>query len=493
MSGIRSLAKDTVIYGFGQALKKLIGLILLPFFTRALGPAEYGVLDTLATAIYFLGVILALGIEGATGRYFFIAENETERGKLLYTSLLIRITTQFLPILILLPFSAYLSNILFGTPLYRWVVVLALLTLPVQNISTLQEVIFRYYRKPWKYLIVSLIRAVLVPTLGITFVVVLQWGVLGATLSNLVSSVLILLVALLLFSKSVYYQQFSWMWAKKMLVFGYPLVFMGLMLWVNNVSDRFFLLHYADLTQIGLYAIGNVFSQPILFINMALSMSFTVIIMSLYRDEKDNEEKPQTKAFLTLTWHIYLVFAATIAMIVSIFSYEIVFFVTTPEYVKGIMAIPFLLFSHILYQSAQITGNGMNLKEKSKPYVWIMLVAAALNVGLNIYFIPLYGFVGAAFTTLVSNFAYFAIAYFWSQRYFYVQRSFGKPTVYLLLSLCIALIFPFAKLWLELDLPLYSKFLAFGVGLALPFIFGLIKLSTIQNAYFLVVEKINHK
>ena len=69
-----------------------------------------------------------------------------------------------------------------------------------------------------------------------------------------------------------------------MILFGYPLVFMGLMLWVNNVSDRFFLLHYADLNQIGLYAIGNVFSQPILLINIALSMSFTVLIMSLYRD-----------------------------------------------------------------------------------------------------------------------------------------------------------------------------------------------------------------
>ena len=86
MSLMKNLSKDTIIYGVGTVLQKIIGFVLLPFYTRALIPAEYGVLDTLATFTFFIATIFSLGLGGATSRYFFIAESEDEKKKLLYTS-----------------------------------------------------------------------------------------------------------------------------------------------------------------------------------------------------------------------------------------------------------------------------------------------------------------------------------------------------------------------------------------------------------------------
>lgn len=480
MSNLRILGKDTVIYGFGQVLKKIIGIILLPFYTRALSPDQYGILDTLSTLTFFIAIILAFGMDGATSRYFYIAHNDNEKQKILYTSVVIRFFSNVFPIIFLLLFSNEISDLLFQTRDYTWVVVIVLLTIPVYNISKLQESIFRYYRVPWKYLVISVTRAIVNPVSGILLVVILQWGVFGATLASLISSSIILIVAFFYYTKRKYTTKFSWYWAKKMLHFGYPLIFTGILLWVNNVSDRFFLLHYADLSQIGLYSIGNTFAQPILLINMALTMSSTVLVMSLYSEEEKDKDKPKTKAFLTKIWFTYLAIAGTVSVCISVFSFEIVQFVTTQDYIGSILALPFLLFSHILYQGAQLTGNGMTLEEQSKPYVWIMLLAGGFNILLNFYFVPRFGYVGAAVTTIISNFIYFIVAYTWSQKVFYIKRSIIKPLIYLIIILTIATIFPFLNLKFDITISLFIKVAAVICSISLPFILGLISFETVM-------------
>jgi O-antigen/teichoic acid export membrane protein len=480
MSNLKILGKDTAIYGFASVLKKIIGFVLLPFYTRALSPNEYGVFDTIATFTFFIGIIIALGLDGATGRYFFIAYNEKEKSKVLYTSIVIRIISNVLPVILLIPFSGRISTLLFGNTVYKWVLVIALISIPVQNISQLQEILFRYYRVPWKYVIVSIVRAIVNPSLGILLVIILQWGVFGATLASLISSTIVLIFAYLYYTRKKYVAVFSWYWAKKMLRFGYPLIFTGILLWVNNVSDRFFLLHYSTLDQIGLYSIGNTFSQPILLINMALTMSSTILVMSLYNEEQNNTNKPRTKAFLTKIWYTYLAISGSIAVMISVFSYEIVKIVTTPEYIGGILALPFLLFSQILYQSAQLTGVGMTLEEKSKPYIWIMLAAAGTNVLLNFYFIPKYGFVGAAITTILSNIVYFIYAYFWSQRVFYIKRSFSKPMFYFITALGISVFIPYAQFKYDMSISFWQKIAFLLSACVLPIVFKLISIDSIK-------------
>ena len=98
--------------------------------------------------------------------------------------------------------------------------------------STQQEIqtsIFRFYREPVKFNVVTILRAVIFPVTGILFVVVLQWGVLGATLATLITSVITLTFGYFYFVKNKYIRQFSWHWAKKMLKFGLPLIFTSIL------------------------------------------------------------------------------------------------------------------------------------------------------------------------------------------------------------------------------------------------------------------------
>lgn len=480
MSNIKKLSKDTLIYGTGRVLKKLIGLFLLPFYTRALSPDQYGILNTLATISSFVIIAFGIGLGGATSRYFFIADKAKDKKKIIYTSSLIRLFSYSLPVSVLVIFAKNFSMILFNSTKYTWAIRLSSITILFTAFMQIQEQIFRYYREPIKYGIINVVRSLTNPIFGILFVVILQWGVFGATLSSMVSTFIVLSLAFFVFTKTYYIFSYSWKWAKKMIKFGFPLIFTGLLLWINGMSDRFFLLHFSNLEQIGYYSISNTFSQPILLLNQALQMSALVFVFSMYNKE-DDPKKPETKKFLTQLWHLYLSISAIITLFISIFSYEIVSIITTEEYINGILGIPLLSFGLIFQQSYHITGNGMTLKENTKPYAWIMLIAAATNVGLNFYFVPKLGFVGASITTTISNFTYFLVSYFWSQKYFYIKRSFIKPLLYILISLGIAIFFPFAKLQFNIDTNLFHKFIAIIIALILPFLFGMLRIEYIRN------------
>ena len=489
MSLIKNLSKDTIIYGFGTVIQRIIGFVLLPFYTRALVPAEYGILDTLATLAFFISTIFSLGIAGATSRYFFIAENEDEKKKLLYTSATIRIISYSIPLLFVVIFSSEISVILFASDKYTLVIIATGFLIYFSSQQEMQSQIFRFYREPVKFTFVTILKTVINPVSGILLVVILQWGVLGATLASLITSLVTYVFAYLYYTRKKYIRQFSWSWAKKMLKFGFPLIFTGILTWVNSVSDRLFILHYQDLSQIGLYSIANTFSQPILLVNLAISMGSMVFVMSLYSEEKEMD-KPKTKALLTKIWYIYLAIAISIASLISIFSFDIVKLITTPKYIGGILAIPFLLFGHILYMSTDLTGNGMTLKEQSKPYFWIMLIAAGTNFGLNFYFVPKFGFVGAAITTIISNTIYFLIAYYWSQRVFYIKRSFIKPALYFLIGLSIGIFFPFYELKIGGHISFFVKTAVLISVLILPFLIKIIDYSLIINLFNNTKQKI---
>jgi O-antigen/teichoic acid export membrane protein len=269
-------------------------ILLLPFYTRALSPSEYGILDTLVTFAFFTSVILSLGLAGATSRYYFVADTEKEKGQVLYTSLVIRIFSYLIPLFFLIYFSNNISELLFKTDEYKYVVAISLATIFITAMFEIQSQIFRFNREPWKFTLVNIVRAIITPIAGILLVVILKLGVFGATLSSFITSTIILVFAFFYYTRKKYTRDFSKYWAKKMLKFGFPLIFTGILVWVNSVSDRFFLLHYSTLEQIGLYSIGNTFSQPITLINMALTMSATVLVFSLYNDEQD-ENKPKKK------------------------------------------------------------------------------------------------------------------------------------------------------------------------------------------------------
>ena len=78
MTALKEFSKDTIIYGLGTGIRKFIGLFLMPFYTRALMPSDYGILEVLGVSIFFIAAVFNIGLDTASGRFFFMAFFEFE-------------------------------------------------------------------------------------------------------------------------------------------------------------------------------------------------------------------------------------------------------------------------------------------------------------------------------------------------------------------------------------------------------------------------------
>jgi O-antigen/teichoic acid export membrane protein len=73
------LSRDLAVYGFGEALVKVVYLISIPIYTRLFAPNEFGVLSYVTTVAGLLGAVLALGGDSAYARYYFEARTDEAR------------------------------------------------------------------------------------------------------------------------------------------------------------------------------------------------------------------------------------------------------------------------------------------------------------------------------------------------------------------------------------------------------------------------------
>ncbi len=481
MGNKKEFLKDSLFYGLGNGIKKFIGFFLLPFYTRALTPEDYGLLSTLSTFTMLLSAFLNIGLDSASGYYFFQAKEQKEKGRVLFTHFILRLIG-IIPPLLLSFFSARLSLLFFNTEDYAWLIFISVILVPVNLLMSEQSHIYRYYRKPWQYNLVTIVKSIINIGVGISLVVILKFGVIGAQLASIISSAVVVVGSFILFSRRIYTWSFSFFWAKKMLSFGFPLIWAGLASWIYNVSDRFFLLHYRNLAEIGYYSIGNTLSQPVMLINMAVQMSFGVLFFKFYYEEAD-ENKPISKKMAIDSFNLYLGGAVLLASFLSIFGVNIVSLFATKDYNPGAIAIPFLAFSAIAGQAYQLMGPGITLAEKNWHFTWLTVVTAIVNTILNFLLIPKWGFIGASMSTLFSLILYWFLKQVISQHYFNIPYPVLKISTYFMLGMSFSIIISYLEYSRNIMIPLLFKTSVMVILISTTFLFKLIPLKIVIQLF----------
>lgn len=267
-----------------------------------------------------------------------------------------------------------------------------------------------------------------------------------------------------------------------MLRYGFPIMWAGLAIWIMDSSDRFFLLHFTNLTEIGKYSIGNTFSQPVLLLNMAVQMSFSVLFLDFFYKEKD-ENKPQSKVIAIAGFKHYFAASLMLSLLISVFGKDLVSWITTPEYTAGALAIPFLAFSHIAAQSYQTMSPGIVLSGKTWHFTWITAIAALLNIGLNFLLVPAYGFSAAAAATFLSFFVYWVIKIIVAHRHFPVPYPFVKIFITYFILLFLSLIVPYLEIQFGYSFSYLIHLVIIFSGFMVLKLMGFVKFESIRNLY----------
>jgi O-antigen/teichoic acid export membrane protein len=408
---IRDFVKEGTIYTIAGFLAKGVSLLLIPLFTTYFSPRDYGVLDLLFVFSMFFHAFFSLQIGQGLTRFIGEAHLDQEKQrKIASTSLFIVLVGYLIGTFIALIYQTELMNLLGLThPSYKKSYVLALLSLGANGLYFFFSAHLQALRRKTAVALSSFLHAFLGITGTYFFVLVLDKGLNGVFYATLAIVPIVLLCQFIILKKE-YVLFFSRKLYKQLVQYSSPLIPAAIAYVVLSLTDRLFINHYLDKSQLGVYSIGFKFSMVITMIITGFSMALGPIVYQWYGNEK-------LKDYLSILFNWFLYVGLFVVIALSLFSEETVWLFTHAPYFGASRVMPMLYFS-VWFSGLSMFSLGMNIKHKNRWTPVIVISSAFLNCVLNYYLIPIYGIVGASLATLISCGFNYVLLFMLSRKYY---------------------------------------------------------------------------
>lgn len=433
----------------------------MPIYTRAFVVGDYGRIDTLTTLVAFLSLMLTLGMDTAVALYFYDNAGERDRATMITTAITTRVLLSSVVAFLITFFAAPISWLLFQSYDAVIPVRLAVWTAPVNALVGFLIDLLRLNRRPWPYSALTLSNLLLGVTLSIFLVVYQRWGVAGAFAGPLLANVIVLPVGIWM-TRDLLTVHFSWRWLRDLLHVGLPLIPAAFGGWLLAYANRYFLLYYSSTAAVGLLAVGNKASAPLVLFTTALRIAWGPFAFSLQKQENAKEVYAKTLTY-------FCIFCFTVAVGVGIFAREALLLFTTPDYVPGHVVAGLMAFQIIADACYYIVSIGITLAKKTQLLAYSVPVAALVSVLLNVILIPTLGFFGAALTNALAYTFLTLLTYTLAQKVYPIPYEAAKILRLALLAVAawgLGISVSPANPWLALGLK-GLLLLGFGAGLFL--------------------------
>jgi O-antigen/teichoic acid export membrane protein len=432
LSKLRSLGKQTAVYGAGNILNKLLGFILIPIYQAFIPIDQFGNLAYFEILIFFLTGILHFGIAFGHQRFFYLEKEQNNYkvfhfnlffGNLLIGSLLI------LPALI---FSGGVSAILCNDTLQASNLRLTFLIILVEVLFVYPLQYLQLSQKPFGYLLSNASKLLISFLLSYVFVVHYSLGIFGILMARLLGSLLTLLVLFFFISLPNFEFKIDFGSMKRAIFFGFPMIISSLGFNVFMISDRFMLNWLSNPTELGKYSFGFKIAN---FINLIFIQT---IAMSYYPSVISNENEDDNKRYYRkmLTYYCFFVI---FLILIFLFYYEKVLWIVgkNKEYWDGLRVVPVLALSYFVMGFNYFSSVGIFLKKATKKYLMPSFSALFVNIGLNILLIPKFGMMGTAFSILAAQLVYTVFLTILSEKIMKVHFEWGKITLIIGVALTV--------------------------------------------------------
>lgn len=427
---ISTAVRHSTVYGLGSVLSKMVGFLMLPFYTHYLGPRDYGILEVLDLSMSLFGMFLAMGLTASILRSHTRAATAEARRSVVSTAFVCVGGAALAVAAVGFPLLPHISTALLGPGVPVVFLRLSFASFLLSYVNNVGRTYLRALEASGTFTTVETSSLALMLGLNVYLIAGRGMGVMGI----LLSAFIVYSLQLVIFSVWLLYRVgigFSGVHLREMVNFGWPLMFSNLAVFTLNFSDRFFLQHLRSLEIVGLYAVGYKFAY---MLNYLLVQPFYVmwqtrmyIIHALPNHERVFKQ-------LFVLYSLLLTFAA---LGLSIFSPEVTRFMAGPKFAGSEEVIPVVALAYLFWGIAFYVQVGMYVTNNTRLIGIVSVAAAVLNLGLNFVLISQFGMLGAAWATLISFFAIAAGSYWFSQRV--MPLSLGAPRVAAGLSIAIAL------------------------------------------------------
>lgn len=385
-----ALGSDFLKYGTLDALSRSVGLILLPLLTRVLTKEEYGAADILVLLSTLASVVMVAAIPSAISRYYYDRARAPDPKRLVMTvGVFVLILSTVLGLLGLVA-AEPLALLLLHDAAYATTVGLAFLHAALTAVGQVPLQALRMERRIGAFSIPTLGRTLGTAIAVIAAVTVLDLGVLGFMLGQVVGAALGLLLGLVTIRDHLG-APFDRSLLSRSLGYSLPLLPARFVTWFNSQVDRILILTFLGLGAVGLFGAAVRLATPYLLLGQIFRNAWQPYAMRLLT--QDSQERD---GLYRTTLTVFSAGYCTVALAGLALAPEIIGFALPPDYYSAIVVLPWFIGAQGIHAAASITNLGVILSERSYINSIVAAIGAAANVSLGIILIPRFGLQGAA-------------------------------------------------------------------------------------------------
>ncbi|MBA7510562.1 lipid II flippase MurJ [subsurface metagenome] len=424
---IKNLFKDIAQYLPSMAIPALVGIVALPIVTRLFLPADYGNYILVITTVSVLSTLVGW-VNMSVVRFYPAYERDRKTAE--FTDSTIKLT-----LLSILVISIAFLCILFGlrdhisSNLYN-LMRIGILIFILTSLFTVLLSFLRIKRQINWYSGFFIWKSITVFIFGVLFVILFHLGVEGLLWGTILSVGLALpflwkiaLGRLRISGKTIPVKH-----TIEIAKYSFPLVIGNLAAWILSLSDRYVLQFFRDACEVGIYSVSYQISQnSILLLTSLFALAFNPLAIIIW--EKQGEKASQE--FLTKGTRYFLLLCLPAVIGLSVLRIPIIKLLSTSNYYSGAKIIPLVALGVFFLGLNQRFGVGLSFYKKTHFFMYSLIISSLLNLGLNFFFIPKYGYMAAAITTLISYVFLLVLTVIFSRRFFVWEfpfKSLAKST-----------------------------------------------------------------
>ena len=406
-----AILKNTLLYTLGNLLPQVLGLALLPLFTKYLSPNDYGVANYLTVVSIILTQLSLLGLNGYLLRF---AVSKQDHEKLIAETAVFTVLVGVMLHGIALVIAPLVIE-KFEIKIHFWPFwPLAILISFFDILSTYPLIKYRVEEKGKEFLFFSAMKLFTKYIFSIFAIMIFNWGIVGKLYADLLATFVFFAISahVLKISDGMKLQSLK---PARALTFSFPFFISGLFYLLTDTVDRFFIERYVGLSDLGYFSIASAFSA-----------AYSGFVISMYRSiEPSVYRSYDSSSFHMVIEQSKLYFFPMVAFAgvsAALFSAEILSLMADKSFSSAVPLMPMLILS-AAFQSFSVFYGMIPVAHKRSSVVLFQNSAVLLIVVFaNSVLIPKFGVNGAVYSKCCASILGSLFSLFYAK---HIDKSIG--------------------------------------------------------------------
>lgn len=445
MAGLKSLAKDTAIYGLSSIVGRFLNYLLVPLYTAVI-PAStggYGVVSNVYAYTALILVFLTFGME--TG-FFRFANKSGEHPEKVYANTLIFVGGLSLIFVILCMLFLHPISALLEYPDHPDYIAMMVLVVALDSFQCIPFAYLRYKKRPIKFASIKLFNIVGNILLNLFFLLLCPWlDVHAHQLVSwfyrpeylvgyiFVSNLLMSLVQMFFFIPEL--RGFSYrvdkVLLKQMISYSFPILVFGVVGILNQTIDKMIYPFLFDdrqegLVQLGIYSATSKVAMIMAMFTQAFRYAYEPFV---FGKNKEGDNRKMYSAAMK-----YFFIFSLLAFLAVMFYMDILRYMVARDYWEGLSVVAIVMGAEIFKGIYFNLSFWYKLTDETQWGAYFSIIGCAVILALNIWLVPTYGYVASAWASVAGYGVITLLSYIIGQKKYPVSYPLKDMVVYLILA-----------------------------------------------------------